>query len=385
MRVAIMGTRGIPANYGGFETFAEELSTRLVERGHDVTVYGRAHHVPRGLRVHRGVRLVVLPTIRHKYLDTLTHTLLSVAYGAFQRYDAVVVCNAANAIFCLWLRLAGQWVLLNVDGIERKRKKWNWIGRMYYLLSEWLATFCPSAIVTDARVIQTYYRDRYHTAGHFVPYGAAAQSREAGATLKRFNLQPRQYVLYVSRLEPENNAHVVVEAFSQVETERRLVIVGDAPYSAEYIRQLKRTDDPRVIFTGYLYGDGYWELQSHAYCYVHATEVGGTHPALVEAMGAGNCVIANGTPENVEVVGDAGLVYEVNSAEDLARHLQLVLADEGLVERCRRKAREHVAAHYSWHSVTCAYEAILATRARVPAGALLQALSTPTGMPAGRL
>jgi glycosyltransferase involved in cell wall biosynthesis len=359
MRIAIMGMRGVPANYGGFETFAQQLSVRLVGRGHDVTVYGRSHYVPRSLETYEGVRLVVLPTIRHKYFDTVAHTFLSVLHGALRDYDATIVVNAANAIFCPILRLAGQRALLNVDGIERKRKKWNALARTYYAVSEFLATFCPNAIVTDARVIERYYRERFGRRSHFIPYGTEIRRADGRATLERFGLEPRDYVLYVSRLEPENNAHVVLEAFARVRTTRRLVIVGDAPYSAAYIRRLKQSRDARVLFTGGVYGQGYWELQSHAYCYVHATEVGGTHPALIEAMGAGNCVIANGTPENIEVVSGAGLIYRMNDADDLARQLGAVLADPALVASQREAAQARVAREYSWDAVTDAYESLL--------------------------
>jgi glycosyltransferase involved in cell wall biosynthesis len=359
MRIAILGTRGVPANYGGFETFAQELSVRLVNRGHEVTVYGRSHHVPHWRTEYRGVRLVVLPTVRHKYLDTVVHTFLSALHGARRQYDVVVMVNAANAIFCPIMRLAGQPVALNVDGIERQRKKWNWLGKAYYRLSERLATFCADALVTDAQVIQAYYQARYGKASRYIPYGAETHRRESLATLDHYGLKPRDYVLYVSRLEPENNAHLVLQAFECIDSHRRLVIVGDAPYSAEYIGRLKQTKDARVLFTGFLYGEGYWELQSHAYCYVQATEVGGTHPALVEAMGVGGCVIANGTPENVEVVGDAGLIYQKNSVEDLTRKLQQVLDDGELAEGYRHRARERVARCYSWDAVTDAYEKLL--------------------------
>ena len=154
MRIAILGTRGIPANYGGFETFAEHLSTRLAARGHDVTVYCRAHYTsPRELEF-QGVRLKVLPTIRHKYFDTIVHSFLSALHSVPRRYDAALICNAANAPFASILRLTGTPVALNVDGLEHKRKKWNSIARRYYLLAERLATILPNETVTDARVIQ---------------------------------------------------------------------------------------------------------------------------------------------------------------------------------------------------------------------------------------
>ena len=148
MKIAILGTRGIPANYGGFETFAEQLGTRLAARGHEVTVYGRQHYVTSPERTYRGVKLVVLPTIQHKYFDTVVHSFLSVLHAILRRYDVILICNAANSIFAFLPRLVGTPTLVNVDGLERKRKKWNWVGRSYYQLAEWLSTFLPTEIVT---------------------------------------------------------------------------------------------------------------------------------------------------------------------------------------------------------------------------------------------
>src|ERR671926_1574554 len=175
MRIAILGTRGIPANYGGFETFAEHLSTRLVARGHEVTVYCRAHYVsPRQLEYH-GVKLVVLPTIRHKYFDTVVHTFLSALHAVSGRYDAALICNCANAPFSPILRLAGTPVAINVDGLEHKRKKWNWMARRYYLVAEKLSTVLPNETVTDARVIQDYYLARYDHPTTMIAYGAEVE------------------------------------------------------------------------------------------------------------------------------------------------------------------------------------------------------------------
>src|SRR5262252_6129620 len=302
MRIAILGTRGIPANYGGFETFAEQLSTRLVARGHEVTVYCRAHYVsPRQLE-YQGVRLRVLPTIRHKYFDTVVHTLLSAADAAPRRFDAALICNAANAPFAPLLRLARTRVALNVDGLEHKRKKWNWIGRKYYLIAERLATIFPNRMVTDARVIQDYYLTRYHAPSTMITYGSEVERRPDRNLVRKWRVEPNRYVLYVSRLEPENNAHLVVEAFKHVRTAHKLLIVGDAPYAHEYIQDLRHRarGDKRIVFTGFVFGQEYRALQQNAYCYIHATEVGGTHPALLEAMGFGNCVLTLAAPENVE-------------------------------------------------------------------------------------
>ncbi len=364
MKIAILGTRGIPANYGGFETFAEECAAGLAARGHDVTVYCRSHHVPLGQRRYRGVSLVVLPTLQWKYTDTLVHTFLSVIHALFRRYDVMLICNAANSIFAWIPRLAGTPVALNVDGIERLRRKWNRAGRAYYRACEYLSVWLPNATVTDARVIQRYYRERYGADSEFIAYGTLACQTTTRACLDRLGLAPGGYILYVSRLEPENNAHLVVRAYGSVRTAKPLVIVGDAPYSHEYIRTLKSMADPRVLFPGAIYGASYRELLAHAFCYVHATEVGGTHPALVEAMGQGNLVLANGTPENAEVLGDAGLLYAKNDAGDLTRQLQQVEDSPERFARLRQKSLERARAEYCWDNIVSRYEQLFVRLSR---------------------
>lgn len=360
MRIAILGTRGIPASYGGFETFAEHLSTRLVARGHDVTVYCRAHYVsPRQLEYH-GVRLKVLPTIRHKYFDTVVHSFISALHAVPGRFDAALICNAANAPFAPILRLTGTPVAINVDGLEHKRKKWGWLGRRYYRLVEYLSTLLPNEMVTDAQVIQDYYRSRYNAPSTMIAYGSEVERRPDRATVRKWRVEPNRYLLYVSRLEPENNAHLVIEAFKKVRTAYRLLVVGDAPYAEQYINSLKvrARGDKRIIFTGFVFGQDYRALQQNAYCYVHAAEVGGTHPALLEAMGYGNCVLTLATPENLEAVGEAGIPYI--DEYDLIEKLQRVLRDGSLVQAYRHKAQLRIQNHYDWDHVVDQYEKLFA-------------------------
>jgi glycosyltransferase involved in cell wall biosynthesis len=327
-----------------------------VARGHEVTVYGRAHYVsPRELEYH-GVRLKVLPTIRHKYFDTVVHAFLSAIHAVSGRFDAALICNAANAPFAPILRFTGTPVVLNVDGLEHKRKKWGWLGRRYYLLAERLATILPNATVTDAQVIHDYYLARYNAPSTMIAYGSEVERRPDRTAVRRWRAEPNRYILYVSRLEPENNARLVIEAFKKVRTAYRLLIVGDAPYAHDYIQDLKARarGDKRIIFTGFVFGQDYRALQQNAYCYVHATEVGGTHPALLEAMGYGNCVLTLATPENIEAVGDAGIAYADEA--DLTEKLQKVLRDGSLVQSYRHRAQERVQKFYDWGRVVDEYE-----------------------------
>jgi len=354
VRIALLGTRGIPSNYGGFETFAEELSTRLAARGHQVTVYCRERS---SQTIYRGVRLQYLPTIRHKYFDTLAHTFVSTLHLLAHRVDVALYCNGANAIFTLWPRVLGMPVALNVDGIERRRKKWNRLAKAWYLVSEWLTTFCPTAVVTDAQTIQEYYRGRYRKESIFIPYGAEIGKVAGTETLSRLGLEPGRYFFYVSRLEPENHPLEVRQAFEKVETSMKLALVGDAPYAEDYIRQVRDTRDPRITIPGAIYGEGYRQLGSYCFAYIHATEVGGTHPALIEAMGRGALVLYRDTPENAEVAGDGGIPFE---PEDLAAKMRSLLEmseEEG--NGFRLRAMERVRQRYSWDAVTDSYEQFL--------------------------
>lgn len=354
MRFAIVGTRGIPARYGGFETFAEELSTRLVERGHRVTVYCRERHPE---PMYRGVRLQYLPTIRHKYFDTLAHTFLSTLHLLGSRYDALLYCNAANAIFTWMPRVLGMPVALNVDGLERHRKKWNALAKTWYRISEWLATWMPNAVVTDAQAIAQYYHEKYRRDSVMIPYGAELGAVGTCDVLHKLGLEPTKYFLYVSRMEPENNGLLVREAFERVATDLKLALIGDAPYAADYIAKVRDTHDPRIVIPGAIYGQGYRELGSHCFAYIHATEVGGTHPALIEAMGRGALTLYLDTPENAEVAGGAGLPF---TNEDLSRVIEHVLAySEEERQAWRTRSMERVRARYSWDAVTDAYEKLL--------------------------
>ena len=355
MRLAIVGTRGIPARYGGFETFAEELSIRLAARGHSVTVYCRERHTA---SIYRGVRLVYLPTIRHKYFDTIAHTLLATLHLSVTRgSDAVLYCNAANAVFTWLPRVLGMPVALNVDGLERNRKKWNRLAKAWYRISEKLATWMPNVVVTDAQAIASYYRNRYGRESVMIPYGAETGPVETARVPLELGLKPGAYFLYVSRMEPENNAVLVREAFERLDTALKLALIGDAPYAADYIRRVRDTRDPRVVIPGAIYGEGYRELGSHCFAYIHATEVGGTHPALIEAMGRGALTLYLDNPENAEVAGGAGLPFTHENLESVMRHVVSMPEEEREVWRAR--AVERVRERYSWDAVTGAYEKLL--------------------------
>jgi glycosyltransferase involved in cell wall biosynthesis len=364
LRVALLGSRGIPGRYGGYETLMEELAGRLVAGGFDVTVYCRSHLTPRHLASWRGARLVTLPTLRTKHLDTPIHMLLSALHATAERYDAALIVNSANALFVPLLRAAGVATALHVDGIEKRRAKWGPLGRSVYALSERLACFVADRVITDAAVIRDHYRSRYGCDSTVLTYGVAADPPAAGETLQRLGLEPRRYFLYVSRFEPENNPHRVAEAYRQFRGDLPLVMVGDAPYASAFLRGWRDGADRRIVFPGSVYGAGYRELLAHALAYVHATEVGGTHPALVEAMGYGNCVVVHQTPENEEVAGQSALYFDVGEPRTLARHLSWLAEHPEEAARLGRLARERAGALFDWDDVARGYALLLREIAR---------------------
>jgi len=390
MRVAILGTRGIPASYSGFETAAEQLASRLTARGHDVTVYCRPHVVDRRLREWKGARLVHLPTVRNKYLDTFVHTFLSSVHAARRlRPDVALVFIAGNSPMCLITRAAGIPTVINIDGLDSDRRKWPAPAKAYLRFAERTAPRWSDQTITDSHAVADVFERRYGRRIGVVPYGVEDPGHAGTETLERLGLEPRKYILFVGRLEPENNPHLLVEAFARIDEAHargmKVVVVGGAPYAHDYIRQVMRAGDPRVVFPGYIFGRSYWELQRHAYLFCAPTEVGGTHPVILEAMAAGNCVLVNDHAPNAETVGDAGFYFSGRQGVDsLAPQLERLLSDPELVQQYRRRARER-ALGYSWEVVADRYQALLeqactpGEHGALPPELLDSAVAPPTG------
>jgi glycosyltransferase involved in cell wall biosynthesis len=356
--VALLGTRGIPSNYGGFETFAERLALQLVDRGVATTVYCRSHYATES-SPWRGVRLVTLPTIRSKYLDTVVHTALSAAHLVLTRGPRdVVLCNAANAPVLVLLRLFRRRVVLNVDGLEWRRSKWGVAGRSWYRMGEWLSVRLASVLVTDALEVQTYYRVRHDTDSVMIPYGADLLERGSLPVPAETPVRPDGYALYVSRWERENNPVMTAAAHAASGADLDLVMLGTATYDDGLSAEVVAAAGERAHLPGTVFGDGYRGLQVNARCYVHATEVGGTHPALIEAMGCGNLVLVLDTPENREVAGDAGVFFA--DADQLAERLRWAAElSAGELAEWRARSRALAAARYSWDAVSTSYLTLL--------------------------
>ena len=356
MRIAFLGSRGIPARYSGFETFYEQLAVRLVQRGHQVTVYNRSHFIKDIKGFYQGVRIVSLPSLPSKHLDTITHTALSSLHALFQGYDIAYYCIVGNSPL-VWLpRVLRTKTLLNVDGQDWAREKWSGFARWYQRQCEWVAPHTASVLIADSRVIRQRYLERYHAQTLFVPYGANIPTVEGRGALDKWGLQPRDYILYVGRLVPENSIDLLIRAFRKVQTSKKLVVVGDAPFADEYKAALQASAGDRVIFTGYAFGDDYAQLSSQAYLYVQPSAIDGTRPAILDQMGFGNAVLVRNSPANMEVVGKYGASFGGEDATlSLTTELQDLIDHPDKVELLRSTILERVRQYYNWDWITDFY------------------------------
>lgn len=356
LRIALLGTRGIPANYGGFETCAEELATRLAQRGHHVTVYCRTPQIAYPGDRYRGVRLIKRPTIRNKYLDTIVHSTLSAVDAVVRRYDVVYMFGVGNSPVCVLLRLGRLPVLLNVDGLDWQRDKWPPLAQRCLRLAERIAVRVATRTITDSPNVRDYYRDQRGVELAYIPYGADPVYTPPNGALDAHGLDARKYFLYVGRLEPENHVHDLVTATRTAGTAMPTVVVGDAPYADAYKESLRREADGLVRFTGAIYGSGYWELNQNAYAYIFPVVSSGTHPALIEAMACGNCVLTRDTPDNRHVGADT--VRYFHDAAELSELMRWAERSPEEVARLGRLAAARVREVFDWERVTNEYLAL---------------------------
>jgi glycosyltransferase involved in cell wall biosynthesis len=350
----MIGTRGVPARYGGFETAVEEVGSRLVTMGHDVVVYCRGDDRSDS---YLGMRRVRLPALRHPVMETLSHTALSVGHLLRHRTDVALVFNAANAPLLPFIKAARIPVAVHVDGLEWQRAKWGPNGRRYYLANERLSVRWANQLISDAVGIQDYYLNRYRAESTFLAYGSPIIPAADPVRLAEMDLTPGGYHLVVARMEPENHVDVIVEGYRNSKALLPLVVVGSVPYPSEHERtvQTLAASDSRIRMIG-----GLWDqdllnsLYAGSASYLHGHSVGGTNPSLLRAMGAGAPVIAWEVNFNREVLADTGRFFA--NPTDLAHAVEEIEADPLAARALGEDARKRAASEYRWDDVATGYE-----------------------------
>jgi glycosyltransferase involved in cell wall biosynthesis len=361
MKILLLGTRGIPSKYGGFETCVEEISSRLAKE-HQVVVYSRSQYHKEQPASYNGVHIVYLPTIKIKFIDTLYHTLISLFHALlFNRDGYFMVFNAANTPVLLLAYLFNRHIALNTDGLEWKRDKWGNIGKVYFQFSEWLATKIVKNIVTDSQGMHDYYLHRWGKRSTIIEYGAYLQDSITPELLHPYKLEKNQYFLQITRLEPENNPLLTIKAFLQFKSEQpdarvKLVIVGDNPYSSPYATEIKKFINEDIVLTGYQYDRLLLnEFRTNCLAYIHGNQVGGTNPALLEAMGASAFVLAREVNFNQEVLQTGGKYFK-RDEKDLCQKMKWVHANRNNLELAKNISLKRIKNYYNWDRIATRYE-----------------------------
>ena len=352
MKISVLGTRGVPANYSGLETAVERIGERLARKGHEIAVYCRTHNITIDADTYKGMQLVKLPSINNKYLDTLSHTFLSLLHVFTHRPDLVHLYGVGNSVFLIPLRLLRRPVIISVDALDWQRKKWNRFAAFCLRSSAGVAVQFSDQYIVDSREVAKYYIERYDKPPVYIAYGAdTPEPTNDDGSVEEYGLETRKYILFVGRLVREKGVHHLIKAFEMTDTDLQLAIVGDNPHNRTYVESLKATTDPRIRFLGFVYGKGYQRLCNNAYLYVQPSDVEGTSPALLGAMGFANCVVVSDIPENLETIGDAGVSFERGNPLSLKEQLETLIGQPQLVREYGQRARARVESVYSWDRI----------------------------------
>ncbi len=351
LKIAFIGGRGVAGKYSGIETYYEEVGRRLAENGHRVTAYCRSYFTPE-VPEHHGVRIVRLPTIRSKHLDTLAHTLLSTVHACFSDCDVVHYHALGPSLFSYLPRLFGKKTVVTVQGLDWRRKKWNWLARNVLRLGEWASARLPNQTLVVSRTLQKHYFIQHSKETVYTPNGTRIRKRRGGPHLERLGLVPGGYVLYLGRFSPEKNCDLLIDAFEKTATPLKLVLAGGSSHTDKYVSRLRGHESDRVKFLDWLSGDAFEEVLTNAALFVLPSDLEGLSLALLDAMGAGICALASDVPENREVIEDTGFVFKAADAADLQRMLTLLLSDVRLRQIAGASGQMRVRQHYLWGKAT---------------------------------
>lgn len=358
MKVSIIGTRGYPYVYGGFETFVKELCERLVlKEGVEIHVYCQKNLFKERPKQVNGVFLHYIPTIPSKSLNQLVHCFLSMVHASFSSSDVLLVLNLAAGPMGWIPKLTGKKTIINVDGLEWLRPKWKGLGARYFKMGAKLATLFYDQIITDADAMRQVYLQEFKTDSKVIAYGAPAFEEKDQQLIQAFDLHPGEYYLIVGRLIPDNNAELLIKGFLKSNSTKKLIVVGDVPYSDPYASNLKKLQNDRLIFLGYVRDQNIlMALYQHAFVYLHGHKFGGTNPAMLKAMSNRCAILALNTVFNQEMLdnGKFGLFFEEDETS-VAEQMHALEHNPEKVLHMRACVEQGLTSKYNWDQVTDSY------------------------------
>ena len=357
LKIAIIGSRGYPFVYSGYETLIKELSERLVARGCEVTVYCHRNLFKEKPALVNGIKLVYVPTIESKSLSQLIHSFLSMCHAVTSDADVIFAVNAANGPFGLISKIFKKPTAINVDGLEWLRPKWKGIGAKYFKIAARLSTILFDHVINDSDEMRKVYLNMFKKDSVVIAYGAKVTKLEDQSLIKQWLIKPKEYYLVVGRMIPDNNADVIVKGFLASNSTKKMVVVGDVFYKDNYADALKAIKDERLIFTGYVNDPKVLgSLYHHCYVYVHGHEFGGTNPTMIKAMAYGCAILALNTVFNKEMLSNNsyGIYFEKNQA---AVRQQIDYADQHpkQIEKLSQNSHLGITDKYNWDCITNQY------------------------------
>lgn len=363
-RIAIIGSRGYPHVYSGYETLVKEIAERLVKQGVEVTVYCHSHLFKSRRKTYQGVKLVYIPTFKSKVFGQPVHSFMAFWHAGFSRANVILALNAANGPFGLIAKICFKHCAINVDGLEWLRPKWKGLGAVYFRIAARMATWFFDTIITDAEAMRKIYLEKFGRDSVVIAYGAYVKKTRMTPLIRKWLLNIEDYYLIVGRLIPDNNADIIIKGFVQSNSQRKLVVVGDVPYKDEYADTIKAEKDPRVIFTGYITDSTELaELYHNCYVYFHGHEYGGTNPTLLKAMGYGTAIAALDTVFSREVLQDEkyGYYFQKNP-QAVTDFIDWAESHPEAVKTRKNITREGIGTKYDWDTITSLYLSTLKTQ-----------------------
>ena len=352
MKIAMIGTKGIPATWGGIEHHVEELAVRMVEAGHEVTVYCRPYYTTTDKEYYKGVHLKKIPTIPSKNLDAIVHTFLATIHAMTEDYDIVHYHAIGPATMAMLARMAGKNTVVTVHGLDWQREKWAKPARMYLKFGEYASIWFPYRTITVSKFLKSHLEQKYERPVTYIPSAVTDPVFLPPDKIKAYGIGRRDYILFVARLVPEKGCHFLIDAYERLNPDMKLVIAGGSSHSEEYVATLESHASDKIIFIGYVYGEALQELYTNAYCYVHPSTMEGLPVTLLEALAYGNCIVASDIPANTEAVQEDGIIFESQNVAALSEALARVIAQPALAEELGKRARARGVAEYNYDRVT---------------------------------
>lgn len=360
MKIAVLGIRGLPANYSGFETCANHTTSYWSDNGHEVLVYCRKNRYNEQPKYFGKVRLKYIGQFSSKNFETLSHTFISILHLCFfnRKIKNVHLYNTGNALFLPILKLFGKKVLISVDGIEWKRDKWGKLAKTMYKVGEWFAIKMADDIIVDNKEIEDYYTINYNKKTSLIAYGSKEvilDSTKASHYLNTNQLVAKKYFIFIGRLVPEKGVDNLIKAYKNLNTDFPLVIIGDDHSDSDYKKSLFEEQSESIRLIGFKFGDEYEQLLSNALMYVSASHLEGTSPSLLAAMGAKVCSLVNGIPENKYTIEDAAFTFSENDYNDLTKVWQELIDEPNKISEMGEKGYVHVKKNYDWEKISNQY------------------------------